>query len=214
MSVSIRQSFVEQFSFNGKNVRAVYIQDVGECLVACDVYKAIGYSRKAGVQAIQRLVPDKYRMRLRGVDAVLQGVLKFEYPQADTVLLKEPGLYCFLLRCKKVDAEPFMDWVVETVLPKEVRKLSQKLEEHHRRTTQLQQAITYRDNRIQAIKYENVGLQAEIRAKDQQIEASQERIEDLIANRHVPRSGAINTVLVVVEKNADKDTKRILTSTC
>ena len=120
MSLSIRQSFVEQFSFNGKNVRAVYIQDVGECLVACDVYKAIGYSRKTGVQAIQRLVPDKYRMQLRDVDAVLQGVLKFEYPQADTVLLKEPGLYCFLLRCKKVDAEPFMDWVVETVLPKEV----------------------------------------------------------------------------------------------
>ena len=55
--------------------------------------------------------------------------------------------------------------------------------------------------------YENVGLQGEIRAKDQQIEASQERIEDLIANRHVPRSGAIDTVLVVVEKNADEDTK-------
>ena len=47
----------------------------------------------------------------------------------------------------------------------------------------------------------------EIRAKDQQIEAGQERIEDLIANHHVPRSGAIDTVVVVVEKNADEDTK-------
>ena len=65
MSLSIRQSFVEQFSFNGKNVRAVYIQDVGECLVACDVYTAIGYNKKGGVKALQRLVSDKYKMRLR-----------------------------------------------------------------------------------------------------------------------------------------------------
>ena len=48
MSLSIRQSVVEKFNFNGKNVRAVYIQDVGECLVASDVYKAVGYSRKLG----------------------------------------------------------------------------------------------------------------------------------------------------------------------
>ena len=122
-------------------------------------------------------------------------------------MLKEPGVYCFLLRCNKAEEEPFRDWVVQTVLPREVRKLSQKLEEHYRRTTQLEQAVQDRDNRIQATEHENVGLQGKIRAKDQHIEASQERIEDLIANRHVPRSGAIDTVLVVVEKNADEDTK-------
>ena len=33
-------------------------------------------------------------MRLGDVDAMLQGVLKFEYPQADTVLLKKAGVYC------------------------------------------------------------------------------------------------------------------------
>ena len=156
---------------------------------------------------VLRFVPRKYRMRLGDVKIDFQDVLKSEYTQPNTVLLKEPGVYCFLLRCNKAEAEPFMDWVVETVLPRELRKLSQKLEEHHRRTTQLQQAVEDRDNRIQAIEYENVGLQGEIRAKDQQIEASQERIEDIIANRHVPRSGAIDTVLVVVEKNSDDDTK-------
>ena len=145
-------------------------------------------------------------MRLRDVKIDFQGVLKSERLHPDTVLLKEPGVYCFLLRCNKAEAKPFMDWVVETVLPRELRKLSQKLEEHHRRTTQLQQAVEDRDNKIQAIEHENVAPQGEIRAKDQQIEASQERIEDLIANPHVPRSGAIDTVLVVVEKNADEDT--------
>ena len=113
------------------------------------------------------------KMRLRDVNIDLDKVDKSVHLHPDTILLKEPGIYCFLLRCNKAEAEPFMDWVVETVLPREVRKLSQKLEEHHRRTTQLQQAVEDRDNRIQAIEYENVGLQGKIRAKDQQIEASQ-----------------------------------------
>ena len=35
-------------------------------------------------------------------------------------------------------------------------------EEHHQQATQMQQAITGRDNRIQVIQYENIGLQDEI----------------------------------------------------
>ena len=80
MSLSIQQSVVKKFDFNGENVRAVYIQDVDECLVACDVYKAMGYGRKAGPKAIQRLVSDKYKMRLRDVDAVLKGVPDHLHP--------------------------------------------------------------------------------------------------------------------------------------
>ena len=53
-----------------------------------------------------------------------------------------------------------------------------------------------RDDEIQAIQYENVGLQGEIKTKDQ-------TIRDLIANRHVPRSGGIDTALVAVEKNEE-----------
>ena len=91
-----------------KSVRVVYVRDTGECLVASDVYRAIGYDRKARVQAIQRLVPERYKMRLSDAGVTLKGVLKSEYPQPDSVLLKEPGLYCFLLRCGKPEAEPFM----------------------------------------------------------------------------------------------------------
>ena len=141
-------------------------------------------------------------MRLGDVKIDLQGVLKSKYTQPNTVLLKEPGVYCFLLRCNKADAEPFMDWVVETVLPREVRKLSQKFKEHHHRTTQLQQAVEDRDNRIQAIKYENVGLQGEIRAKDQQIEASQNRIAELV-ERYVDhcRNPSKDNIVIIVRKH-------------
>ena len=127
MSLSIRQSVVEKFNFNGKNVRAVYIQDVGECLVASDVYKAVGYSRKLG------------------------------YKQ-----------YSDLSR--------------------------QKLEEHHHRTTELQQGVEDRDNRIQTIQHENVGLQGKIRN-------ARRTITDLIENCHVARCGEYDNILVGVQKN-------------
>ena len=44
---------------------------------------------------ILRFVPRKYSMRLRDVEIDLQGVLKSEHLHPDTVLLKEPGVYCF-----------------------------------------------------------------------------------------------------------------------
>ena len=146
------------------------------------------------MKALQRLVPDKYKMRLRDVNIDLDKVDKSVHLHPDTVLLKEPGVYCFLLRCNKAEPEPFMDWVVETVLPREVRRLSQKLEEHHRRTTQLQQAVEDHDNRIQPIENENVGLQGEI-------QNARRTITDLIESRHVDRCGEYDNILVGVQKN-------------
>ena len=67
---------------------------------------------------MQRLVPERYKMRLSDAGVVLEGVLGSEYPQPDSVLLKEAGLYCFLMRCKKPAAEPFMEWACEEVLPR------------------------------------------------------------------------------------------------
>ena len=88
MSVSIQQSVVEQFTFNGKNVRSVHVRGVGECLVACDVFRTVGYKRKADVQAIQRLVLEEYKIRLGDVKVDLDGLLKSEYTQPNTVFLK------------------------------------------------------------------------------------------------------------------------------
>ena len=47
----------------------------------------------AGVQVIQTMVPEKYKMRLGDACVDLEGKLRSEY-----ILLKESGLYCFLLR--------------------------------------------------------------------------------------------------------------------
>ena len=117
-------------------------------------------------------------------------------------------MYELVFSSQQQKAKAFRKYCCNKMFPHVRQQLTDKLvEDHHPRTTHLQQAVEDRDNRIQAIEYKNVGLQGEIRAKDRQIKASQERIEDLIANRHVPRSGAIDTVLVVVEKNAGEDIK-------
>ena len=123
MSFSIEPSIVESFDFNCKNVRSVYVKDVGQC------YEVVGYEKKDGVKAIQQLVPEKYKILFGDAQVDLEGVDNSVYTQPNTLLLKEPDVYCFLLRCKRDEAEPFMEWNVETVLLREVRKLASVIEE-------------------------------------------------------------------------------------
>ena len=110
-------------------------------------------------------------------------------------------MYEVLFGSQQQKAKAFRKYCCNKMFPRIRKQLVDKMQEDH------QKAIEDRDNRIQAIEYENVGLQGEITAYQAQLQVSQNRIEDLIANRHVPRSGTIDTVLVVVEKNADEDTK-------
>ena len=121
MSLSVKCSVVEQFSFNGKIVQSVHVNGEG-CLMLRDVYMATGYEEENGKKAIQDLVPSKYKLWFGDAKPSQNQQEDIFLLHNDTVLLKEPGLYCFLLRCKRDEAEPFMEWVVETVLPREVRK--------------------------------------------------------------------------------------------
>ena len=123
---------------------------------------AIGYEEENGKKSIKNLVPKRYKLII-------------------TVLLKEPGLYYFLLCCKKPEADPFMVWVVETVLPWEIRKLALAIEE--------------KDNQIQALEFTNEKYQ-------QKMLRLNEETDDLIKNRHVPRRGYFNTVLYFIKKNS------------
>ena len=95
-----------------------------------DVSKAVGYNDDDNARrAVLTHAPRKCRMCLGDAEDKLRRQVDIDLPKEDTVLLKEPGLYCFLLRCKKPKAEPFMEWVVETALPREVQKLTSAIEE-------------------------------------------------------------------------------------
>ena len=66
---------------NGKSVRSVHVLGEGECLVAADVFSAVGYDRDSGIKAIQRLVPEKYKVRLGDVNVDLEDVDKYVHTQ-------------------------------------------------------------------------------------------------------------------------------------
>ena len=117
----------------------------------------------------------------------------------DMVLLKEPGLYCFLLRCKKPKAESFMEWVVETVLPGEVRKLASAAEEKDVTIALMNDDLQDRDNQIQAIQYKNVALQAQRDVYQAELQKFQDAITHL-RMRYVPHmtnTGKDNIIIIV-----------------
>ena len=171
-------------------MRSVHVPDFGDCLVGIDVSRAIGYADdNNGRRAIERHVPLKYMMRFEDAkDIVERGHVRADVPQDDTILLKEPGLYCVLLRCKMVGTKPFMEWAVETVLPREVRKLASVIEEKHA-------TIAHRDNQIQALESTNEKNQ-------QKILRLNEEIDDLIKSRHVARREWFGKVLCFIKKNS------------
>ena len=71
-------------------------------------------------KAIQNLVANKYKLLLGDVKLSLNQREEIFQLHKDIVSLKEPGLYCLLLHCKKPEAEPFMELAVQTVLSREV----------------------------------------------------------------------------------------------
>ena len=111
-------------------MQSVHVPGLGECLVGIDVSRAIGYvNENYGRRAIKRHVPQKYKMQFEDVKDIVKRHVRSDVPQDDAILFKEPGVYCFLLRCKMPVAKPFMEWAVETVLPREVQKLPSVIEE-------------------------------------------------------------------------------------
>ena len=93
MSLLVQCSVVDSFNFNSKHGRSIYVKDVAQCLVSNDDYEVIGYEKENGVQAIQRLVPEKYNIRFGDAQVDLEGVDNSIHTHANTMLLKEPGLY-------------------------------------------------------------------------------------------------------------------------
>ena len=68
-------------------------------------------------------------MQFEDVKDTVERHVQSDMPQDDAILLKELGMYCFLLRCKMPRVEPFMEWVLETVSPREARKLVSAIKE-------------------------------------------------------------------------------------
>ena len=88
-----------------------------------------------------------------------------------------------------------MESAVKTVLPREVRKLASAMEEKDG-------VLQDHDNQIQAIHHENVGLQCEIRAKDQQMRTYEDTITHL-SQRYVDHAKDLgkDNIIIIVRKH-------------
>ena len=91
-----------------------------------------------------------------------------------------------------------MEWAMETVLPREVRKLASVIEEKDAALTLLNDDLQNHDNQIQAIEYENVALQAQRDVYQAQLQKCQDTI---IRHRtrldHAKDPGKDNIIIIV-----------------
>ena len=95
-----------------------------------------------------------------------------------------------------------MEWVVETVLPWEVPKLTSAIEEKDAVISLMNDHLQDRDNQIQAIKYENVALQAQRDVYQAQLQGWQDTITHL-RTRYVnhPRDPGKDNIIIIVRKH-------------
>ena len=193
----------EHFSFDDSDVLNALV-DGKPHLKAMDVCLAIGYNEDTYRKALIRFVPEKYKiiyenLKNLGVVRLINNRVnptRLKTPKNNIIFLTEPGLYCLLLRSKMEKAEPFMEWVVETILPKEVRQLTKEMEEKDR---EHRVAIQRKDSHIALIAYNHDIANGIIRARDIEIET-------LMRNRHVPLSGkGYDEVFIIVKKNCDSE---------
>ena len=97
-----------------------------------------------------------------------------------------------------------MDWVVETILPKEVRKLAQKIDEKDSALALLNDDLAESQLALQRERSLRRLQSYDLTIANNLLEVRSMEIENLIINRHVPLSGrGYDEVFVIVKKNCD-----------
>ena len=175
-------SSVMPFAFNAVELKVVTVNGK-HWTRAKEVCRALEYNKKTAHVIRAHCTRENYAQMYDLTSVPTAGTL-VSWPkdsQKYDLYINEEGMYEMLFGSQQQKAKAFRKYCCNEMFPHIRQQLTDKLvEDHHRRTTHLQQAVEDRDNRIQAIEYKNVGLQSEIRAKDQQIEASQNRIAELV----------------------------------
>ena len=94
---------------------------------------------------------------------------------------------------KKEKASALILWLVKKGIEKIQEEHQQAIEKKDAALALLNDDLTEAQEHTRQLEFNNVGLQGEIRAKDQVI-------EDLIINRHVPRREDADNVLCIIDK--------------
>ena len=109
----------------------------------------------------------------------------------DEYYICEEGMYEIVFSSQQPKAKDFRRHCCSVLFPHLHQQLTNKIKEQH------QQAIEEKDNEVEALGFTNEKHQ-------QKMLRLNKEIDDLIANRHVPRRGCFNNVLCFIKKNSQE----------
>ena len=137
-----------------------------------------------------------HKYQLSGLTAAVRPVTWPSDSQKYDLYINEEGLYKLVFFSQQPLAKEFRKHCCNVMFP-------------HIRQQIIDKVIKEKEAapHIQAIQYKNVGLQGEIRAH-------RAEIQDLIANRHVPRSGRIDAVLSLIDKQCENEPHKFYMICC
>ena len=192
-------SSVMPFAF--KNVELYVVTANGKpCTRAKEVCMALGYSENTKPKDVLKkhvsIKNKQHKKQLKGWVTMTQLVNWPIDSQKYDYYLNEEGLYEVLFGSQQPPAKKFRKHCCNVMFPHIRKQLVDKMQEDH------QNAIEDRYHKIQAIEYENVGLQGEIRAYQAQLQVSQNRIAELV-ERYVDhcRNPSKDNIVIIVRKH-------------
>ena len=179
------------FTFNAVKLRVVTINE-RPWTRAKEVWRTLEYQKGRARDVLKQHVSIENKQHKHELEGRAAASHPLEWPknsQPDDYYINEEGMYELLFPSQQPKAKDFRRHCCNVMFSQIRRQLPNKIQEEH------QQAITGRDNQIQALEFRNEEHQQEILRLN-------EEINDLIANRHVARRGCFDNVLCFIKKNS------------
>ena len=118
----------------------------------------------------------------------------------DHYYINEEGMYEIVFSSQRLNAKDFRRHCCNLLFPHVRQQLTNKMKEDHQQAIEEKDAaIALLNDDLQNRKYENVGLQGEIRAKDQQLAALQRRYVGYLSDEDK------NNGISIIAKNNEKE---------
>ena len=131
--------------------------------------------------------------------------------QPSDIFLSLTGVLYVIVNSRKDRGKELKHHILTDIIPRGFNNKIKELQENHHLAIEEKDAalallnddLTEAQEHSKQLELNNTGLQGEITTYQAQLQVAHIENIDLIENRHVPRSGDIDTVLIAIEKNAD-----------
>ena len=121
------------------------------------------------------------------------------------VFVSSEGALEITHRSRKPKAVELIKWLAKKGVEKVLDDNKKAIEEKDVSIALLNDDLTEAHEHGRQLEHDNIGLQGEIRAKDQEILRRQGEIWDLLDNRYVPRKNSIDNILCFIDKQHDDE---------